>query len=151
MTTTNNISEQLLTLDHTIRQTDNALKVARRRKKLSNLWLIFGPVLAVALYAMAWIPWISRTALLAIYIPAIPVAIGFGVASVWLKTHPGGPKDGGGRRPREDQLELELARQRDTRKLLLARADVPLRVRRLAYREDAHADIDKFRSESRGY
>jgi Protein of unknown function (DUF4231) len=151
MTITNNISEQLLTLDHTIRQTDNALKIARRRKKLSNLWLIFWPVLAAALYAMAWIPWISRTALLAIYIPAIPVAIGFGVASIWLKTHPGGPRDAGGRRPREDQLELELARQRDTRKLLLARADVPLRVRRLAYREDAHADIDNFRSESRGY
>jgi len=146
------VSEQLLTLDHAIRQTDNALKVARRRKKLSNLSLIFGPVLAVALYAIAWIPWISKTTLLAIYIPTIPVAVGFGVASFWLKTHPGGPKEEqSGRRPREDQLELELARQRDTRKLLLAQADVPIRVRRLAYREDAHTDIDQYRDESRGY
>jgi hypothetical protein len=146
------VSEQLLTLNHAIRQTDNALKVARRRKKLSNLSLIFGPVLAVALYAIAWIPSISRTTLLAIYIPTIPVAVGFGVASFWLKTHPGGPKEErGGRRPREDELELELARQRDTRKLVLAQADVPIRVRRLAYREDAHADIDQYRDESRGY
>ena len=146
------VSEQLLTLNHAIRQTDNALKVARRRKKLSNLSLIFGPVLAVALYSIAWIPSISRTTLLAIYIPTIPVAVGFGVASFWLKTHPGGPKEGrGGRRPREDELELELARQRDTRKLVLAQADVPIRVRRLAYREDAHADIDQYRDESRGY
>lgn len=146
------VSEQLLTLDHAIRQTENALKIARRRKRFSNLSLVFGPVLAVALYAMAWMPWVSRTALWAVYIPTVPVAVGFGIASFYLKTHPGGPKSAQDRhRPREDQLELELARQRDTRKLLLAQADVPIKVRRLAYREDAHSDIDQFRVESRGY
>lgn len=148
---TTSVSEQLLTLDHRIRQTDNALRIAKRRRKLSNLSLIFGPVLAVVLYAMAWIPWISRTALWAICIPAIPVVLGFGGASIYLKTHPGGPKPTQGDRLKEDELELELARQRDTRKLLLAEADVPIRVRRLAYREDAHGDIDQFRVESRGY
>jgi len=131
---------------------ENALNVARRRKKLSNYSLVFGPVLAVVLYALAWFPSIKQTVLLAVYIPTIPVAVGFGVASFWLKTHPGGPKPPeGGARPNEGQLELELARQRDTRKLLLAEADVPIKVRRLAYREDAYADIGQFRAESRSY
>jgi hypothetical protein len=144
-------SERLLTLDHSIRQVENALKAARRRKKLSNLSLIFGPVLAVALYAVAWLPWVSRTTLLAIYIPTVPIAVGFGVASFYLKTHPGGPKAEQGQRPREDELELELALRRDTRKALLAHAEVPIKVRRLSYREDAQTDIEQFRTESRGY
>jgi Protein of unknown function (DUF4231) len=149
MTTT--VSEQLLTLDHQIRQTDNALSIARRRRKFSNVSLIFGPVLAVIIYGVAWLPWISRVLLLAICIPTIPVAIGFGAASFYLKTHPGGPKASNGQRRSEDQLELELARLRDTRKLLIAAADVPIKVRRLAYREDAYTDIDQYRIESRSY
>ena len=34
---------------------------------------------------------------------------------------------------------------------MLAEADVPIKIRRLAYREDSHADIDQFRVESRSY
>lgn len=149
--------ERLLTLDHAIRQKESALNTARRRKRLSNLSLIFGPVLAAALYALAWLPWISRTVLLAIYIPAVPIAVAFGISSFYLKTHPGGPKadaaqgEARGKREREDQLELDVARLRDTRKSLLAHAEVPIKVRRLSYREDANTEIDRFRSESRGY
>ncbi|MGW3468761.1 hypothetical protein ACWDKQ_09875 [Saccharopolyspora sp. NPDC000995] len=51
----------------------------------------------------------------------------------------------------EGQLELRLARQRDTRKLLIASADVSTRVRRVTYKEDAYNDINELRGESKGY
>jgi hypothetical protein len=146
------INEQLLTLDHEIRHTEHSLGIARNRRKWSNLSLIFGPVLAVLLYSMIWIPRISRPILWAIYIPAVPVVIAFCVASFLLKRYPGGPRaERGGPRISEGQLELQLARQRDMRKLIISDTDVPIKVRRIAYREDAYADIDQFRRDSRGY
>jgi hypothetical protein len=148
------VNEQLLTLNHEIRQTEHSLNVARGRRKWSNLSLVFGPVLMVILYAMYWIPWISREIGIAIYIPAIPVAAAFCVASYLLKRYPGGPaKQVSGRKLRvgEGELELQLARQRDTRKLVVAGADVSTKVRRITYKEDAYADIDQLRTESKGY
>jgi hypothetical protein len=148
------INEQLLTLSHEIRQTELALTIAKQRKKWSNLSLVFGPLLAMLLYAMLWIPAISRTVLYAIYIPAVPVALAFGVASFFLKWKPGGPTSGNritGDRTSEGELELRLARQREARKLVVANADVPPKVRRIAYKEDAYDDIDQLRTESKGY
>ena len=146
------INEQLLTLDHEIRQIEHGLKVARSRKKWSNLSLVFGPVLGMLLYAMLWIPWIHRSVRLAIYIPAVPIAVAFCVASYLLKRYPGGPAaEKGGPRISEGQLELNLARKRDIRKLVVAQDDVPIKVRRITYKGDAYVDIEQFRTESRGY
>lgn len=146
------INEQLLSLDHEIRQTEHALRVARSRRRWSNLSLIFGPVLAVVLYSLLWLPWINRTVLWAIYIPTVPVVLAFCIASFLLKRYPGGPRtQRGGPRISEGELELLLARQRDMRKVLIAQDDVPIRVRRIGYKGEAYAEIDQFRDESRGY
>lgn len=51
----------------------------------------------------------------------------------------------------EGDLELRLARLRETRKHLMARSDVSAKVRRISYKEDAYSDIDQLRTESRGY
>jgi hypothetical protein len=148
---------QLLTLDHEIRQVDSFLAIARRRRKWSNLSLVFGPVLLVLLYGVFWIPGIERRALIAIYIPTVPVAVFFFIASVKLKLTPGGPPEGPPRflevrrRDSEYLLELQLARQRDSRKFLAGDADTPIAIRRNAYKDEAYSDIDRFRRESTRY
>lgn len=152
MTTTQDMNEQLLLITHQIRETEHDLTVARARRKWSNLSLAFGPILGLLLYAMLWIPHIPNTIILAVYFPAIPIALGFCVASYLLKRFPGGPSsDSYSHRKTEGELELQLARQRDTRKLLVASADVSTKVRRITYKEDAYADIDQLRLESKDY
>jgi hypothetical protein len=146
--------EQLLTLNHEIRTIEHQLGTARRRRRWSNLSLVLGSILGVVLYGMWWIPWIPRFVVGAVYVPAIPIVISFGIASVRLKRNPGGPAanvNGQKVRKSEGDLELELARKREARKHLMASADVPTRVRRVAYKEDAYSDIDKLRVESRRY
>jgi hypothetical protein len=100
---------------------------------------------------MLWIPEISRTVITAVYIPAVPVALACGVASFWLKLKPGGKDPASGSLVSEGDLELKLARQREARKLVVANADVPPKVRRITYKEDAYSDIDQLRDESKGY
>lgn len=143
-------TEELLKLNHEIRNIDHQLRVAQRRRKRSNLSLILGPCLAGVLYVMYWIPWIDPTLRWAIYLPTIPIALGFGIYAVFLKMYPGGPLQSGGR-PQEGNLELYIARKRDTRKNLVAQSEVPTKVRRITYKEDAYQDIDDFRTESNWY
>lgn len=152
--TTTLTNEKLLVINHEIREIEHAIAIARRRKWWSNVSLILGPFLAVVLYGMLWIPALKRTLVYAVYIPTIPVAIGFCVSSLFLKTHRGYPEKSGGTRTtyiRESDLELELARKRDARKLLVASAATPPRIRRVTYKEDAYADIDRLRLESKRY
>ncbi|MEV5541790.1 SLATT domain-containing protein [Saccharopolyspora shandongensis] len=92
------------------------------------------------------------------YLPAVPIAISFCVASLYLKRNPGGRlqrvEEGEEEkkfRLSEGDLELRLARQRDTRKLLIASAEVSTKVRRITYKEDAYNDVDQLRGESKGY
>ena len=152
MPNTNDMNEQLLLSNHQIRQIEHALAVARTRRRWSNLSLVFGPVLALLLYAMAWIPHISGKIILAVYLPTIPIVLSFGLAAFRLKRFPGGPRDASNRnRTSEGELELQLARERDARKLIVASADVATKVRRVAYKEDAYADIDQLRLESKSY
>ena len=152
MPNTNDMNEQLLLSNHQIRQIEHALAVARTRRRWSNLSLVFGPVLALLLYAMAWIPHISGKIVLAVYLPTIPIALSFGLAAFLLKRFPGGPSHASYRdRMSEGKLELQLAQERDARKLIVANADVATKVRRVAYKEDAYADIDQLRLESKGY
>ena len=152
MPNTNDMNEQLLLSNHQIRQIEHALAVARTRRRWSNLSLVFGPVLALLLYAMAWIPHISGKIVLAVYLPTIPIALSFGLAAFLLKRFPGGPSHASYRdRMSEGKLELQLAQERDARKLIVANADVATKVRRVAYKEDAYADIDQLRLESKSY
>ncbi|WFR71711.1 DUF4231 domain-containing protein [Prescottella defluvii] len=148
------INEQLLTLNHQIRQTEHSLAVAQRRNKWLKLSLIFGPLLAVLLYCIPWIPGIPTRVLVAAFIPAIPFSIAFCIAAYRLNKYPGGPAKPGSRgkeRVSEGQIELQLALQRETRKSFLASADIPTRVRRITYKEDAYSDIDQLRIESNRY
>jgi hypothetical protein len=148
------INERILLLTHAIRETEHALAVARSRRKWSNLSLLLGPLLAVILYGMLWVPALPKAALWAVYIPAVPVVVAFCIASFYLKQHPGYPGkalEGSRTFVSEGELELKLARQRDERKLVVASGDTPPKVRRVTYKEDAYADIDRFRVESKRY
>ena len=146
MTGASTQNEQLLLITHQIRELEHELTVARARRKWSNLSLAFGPLLALMLYAMLWVPQISQVIVWAVYIPAIPVVIAFCIAAFVLKRYPGGLRKQGGKysdRKTEGGLELDLARQRDQRKVMVANADFSAKVRRIAYKEDAYADIDQ--------
>ncbi|WFE50090.1 SLATT domain-containing protein [Micromonospora sp. WMMD1155] len=147
--------EQLLVLNHEIRQTEHELRYAQNRRRWSNLSMAFGPALLAVLYALYWLPWLSIFAKKVILIPAAMIALLFGVAAFWLKRYPGGhlldeaiSQD---QRHSESDLELKLARLRDERKLLVANLEGDLKVRRVAYKEDAYSDIDQLRGESRRY
>ncbi|RAO35452.1 hypothetical protein ONO23_02053 [Micromonospora noduli] len=117
--------------------------------------MAFGPVLLVVLYALYWLPWLSGSTKRVVLTPAFIVAILFGVAAYLLKRYPGGYVSKGASiratRPSESDLELKLARLRDERKLVVASLEGDLKVRRVAYKEDAYFDIDQLRSESRQY
>lgn len=147
--------EQVLLLNHRIRQTEHALKVARRRRQWSNWSLVFGPILLLVIYAVFWIPSWSDDLKRIVLIPAALLAVSFAGAAFYLKSYPGGPAEksaaGNVHRPSEGDLELEIARLRDERKLVVARVDGDLKVRRVAYKEDAYSDIDKLRLESNRY
>jgi hypothetical protein len=150
-------NDQLLLLNHEIRQTESYLATARRRRQQSNISLALGPVVLVILYGLWWIPAIGHHLLLVIYVPAVLAALFFAIATVKLKITPGGPLQGAAspgatrRRASEGALELQLARQRDQRKTIAASVDTPAKVRRLAYKDEAYADIHKLREESSGY
>lgn len=149
------INIRLLTLAHEIRKVEHDLTLARRRRRVKNVAIIFGPILGLLLYTFGWITWVGPEVHTAIYIPGVPLVLICAVVWLWLRSHPGGPvvqrEDGRRTRFSEGELELELARKRDTRKFILASNDVPTKVRRIEYKEDAYADIDQLRSESNRY
>lgn len=147
------MNEQVLILNHEIRQIEHALNTARRRRRWSNLSLVFGPVLAILLYVAWWLP-IDGTIITAVYIPAVPIVVAFCVSSYHLKRNPGGflmGSDGTRVRIDEGELELRLAQKKDTRKFVIANAEVDTKVRRITYKEDAYSDIEQLRVESRRY
>ena len=119
--------------------------------------IIFGLALLILLYGIFWIPHVERRTLIAIYLPTVPIALFCFVGSIKLKLTPGGPPSGDLQldkaRPRvsEYELELQLARQRENRKFLAADADTSIAIRRISYKDDAYADINKFRTESTRY
>lgn len=150
-------NDQLLVLNHEIRQTESYLKTAQRRRRRSDISFIFGPVVLAFLYGTWWVPHISHHLLVIIDAPVLFAALLFAIATVKLKLTPGGPPEGklefgyARKRVSEDELELNLARQRDARKELAAEADTPIAVRRIAYKDEAYTDIDEFRAESARY
>lgn len=149
--------DQLLTLNHEIRQTAAHLEIAKRRRRLSHVAFIFGPVLLAILYGMWWIPHLDRRVVIIIGSPLLAIAVLFAVATVVLRFTPGGPPQGefafGSRRERvnEYNLELQLAKQREERKRLAADAELDEKVRRIAYKDESYDDVDQFRSDSGRY
>ncbi|MFJ9365294.1 SLATT domain-containing protein [Nocardia sp. NPDC101769] len=181
-------AESKIALNHRIRKNERDLALAKRRRSWSNYSIALGPILALILYALWWVPQVSPTLLKAIYYPAIPVSIAFCIASYYLKTHPGGPVErarpgefgsevnsgeGSGildpdglrvwqtsflrrifsndKRRSIDQIELALDYAIDSRKSLYTLRSVPIDTRRSAYKEDARADVERFREEGSKY
>lgn len=146
--------DQLLILNHEIRELEQALAVARTRRKWSDRSIVYGSVLLALLYGIYWVPVVPDMAREAIYYPGFPAVIGFGIAAFYLKSNPGGPAKQDGEeniRPSELHLELTIAQKREERKYLLASTEISTKVRRITYKEDAYADIDGLRSDSKRY
>jgi hypothetical protein len=150
-------NDQLRLKNHEIRITETHLARAKRRKQWSNISLILGPVLLGILFELFWVLRGHQRLILAIYIPGGILSISFAIAATKLKLTPGGPPIGPldsifpRSRKGESELELELARLRDERKVVAGSAGMTINVRRIAYRDDAYSDIDRYRAESARY
>jgi hypothetical protein len=143
---------------HEIRVTESHLKKAQQRRRQSNIAIILGPVLIVILFELHWALLSHISLSEAIYVPGGLLAGFCFVAWVKLKLTPGGPPTGPAtngkiRAPREQEPELELnvARLRDERKVIAADAELDIKVRRVAYRDSAYDDIRILREESSRY
>ncbi|WP_082469022.1 DUF4231 domain-containing protein [Sciscionella sediminilitoris] len=147
--------EQLLQLQHQIRELESDLAVAKRRRSLAVAAKISAPILIAALYVILWIPQISTKIVVSITIPAAVVSVGLLIAAVYLTAHPGGPKrtraSGRYQRESEADLALNVARVRDARKLKITQGTFDLRTRRLIYKDDSYADIEQLQTESNRY
>ena len=151
-------NDQLLVLNHEIRQTESYLKTAQRRRRRSDISFIFGPVVLAFLYGTWWVPHISHHLLVIIDRCSGTFRRSLlAIATVKLNLTPGGPPEGklefgyARKRVSEDELELNLARQRDAARNSPPEADTPIAVRRIAYKDEAYTDIDEFRAESARY
>ena len=149
---------KLRILSHQIRVTETHLTQAERRRRRSNVALALGPVLLIVLFELYFFLRGHTRLIQAIYIPFGLLAVFSAIASLKYKLTPGGPPEGkfeflGSPRPRqtESELELEIARLRDERKVVAGDAGTDIKVRRIAYRNEAYEDIDKFRDDSARY
>lgn len=149
-----NTQHRLLT--HEIRIAEANLALAQRRRRWSNITLALGPCLLVVLFELYWVLRGHNRLMAAIYIPGGILSVSCAIASAKLKLTPGGPpqKDSDEIiKPRETEpsLELTLARLNDERKIVAGQAGMDITVRRIAYRDEAHADIRALRGESTQY
>jgi hypothetical protein len=156
-------SAQLLAINSEIRKLEHYVSRARMRRKMSIVSYILGPALLLALYAIFWLPWITGPPLVAISIPGFAIATWFCGAAVKLARDPGGgpkvPIEGETkrrgkqlvRRRTEGELELEIARNKDTKKLKIADGSFDQKTRRLIYKEEAFYEIEKLRTSSKKY
>jgi hypothetical protein len=150
---------KLLGLNAEIREYEHWAVVARRRRRLAVLSYGFGPVLLLVLYTLFWLPWLSRSALVAVGVPGLLIAIACCVAAFNLSRNPGGgPKIAGtgegkrgGRRRTEGEIELLIATKRDARKLQVTEGVFDQRTRRLIYKDEAYSEIERLRGDSKKY
>jgi hypothetical protein len=148
---------KLRNLTHEIRVVESHLALARARRRWSNITLVLGPFLLVVLFELYWTLRGHERLILAIYIPGGLLSVSAAIASAKLKLTPGGPPFGSAEfletrdRNSESELELELARLRDERKVAAGYAGTDIKVRRISYRDDAYADVANFRDESARY
>ncbi|HEX6359210.1 DUF4231 domain-containing protein [Actinophytocola sp.] len=156
-------NQELLGLTAEIRKFEHWARVARRRRRLAALAYVFTPTLVLGLYAMFWLPWLSRSAFIAISVPGIALVVGLCIAAIRFARNPGagpkatieGEKDGAGRpierRRTEGELELIIATMRDARKLKVTAGTFDQKTRRLIYKDEAYSEIEKLRNDSRKY
>lgn len=146
---------ELLKINADIRQLELYVSRARVRKRSAVASWIFGPVLLLILYAIFWLPWLSKTTLVALCIPGFILAVSCCIAAAKLTRDPGGgPRmiiEDKTRRRSEGELELEIARQKDAKKMKIADGAFDQKTRRLVYKEEAYADIEKLRVDSKRY
>jgi len=145
-------------LSHEIRVAESHLRKAQQRRNRSNIAIVLGPVLIVILFELHWALLGHLSLSEAVYIPGGALAVFCFIAWIYLKVTPGGPPtgpvpQGGFRRPRESEpdLELRVAQLRDERKVIAADAELDIKVRRVAYRDSAYDDIRILRDESSRY
>jgi hypothetical protein len=119
---------------------------------------MLGPCLLIVLFELNWVLRANDRLMEAIYIPGGLLSVSSAIASAKLKLTPGGPPTGPVPankwvRPRETEpsLELKLARLRDERKVVAGDAGMDIKVRRIAYRDDAYADVMTLRDEGARY
>jgi hypothetical protein len=143
-----NPNEGLLVLNHQIREKEHELRALRRLRWWSNAAVALGPGMLLVLYVMWRTNWPGGPLFVTIAIPGLLVAVGFCVAAVRLKF---GGEDRGASRKREARVELEIARIRDSRKLMISATGFDKRVRRLVYKEDAFNDVQSLRVDSKKY
>ncbi|HWO64087.1 MAG TPA: DUF4231 domain-containing protein [Umezawaea sp.] len=153
---------KLLGLNAEIRKYEHWAVVAKRRRRLSILSYILGPLLLLALYAMFWLPWITGRTLTAVSIPGFTIAAGFCYFAFDLARNPGGgPRvniEGESknnkpvvRRQTEGEIELLVAKKRDAKKLQVADGIFDQKTRRLIYKDEAYNEIERLRSDSKRY
>ena len=162
----------LLVLNNHIRTVELELKAAKFRRKAANACLSASIIVPVALYVMLFLPWIPGTLKAAIGWPGLVASVIVVPIGITMKRNPGGPVRGEEStgslamgnlqgsmssmfakkdRMSEQGLELELAQLREQRKFLVASTELEINVRRVAYKEDAYAEIKILEEESKRY
>src|SRR5882724_12000521 len=87
-----NIQHRLLS--HQIRIAESHLRLAQRRRRLSNIAIALGPVLLVILFEHHWVLQGNTSLSEAVYIPGGVLAAYCFIAWIKLKLTPGGPPTG---------------------------------------------------------
>jgi hypothetical protein len=144
--------EQLLEINHEIRQIEAEREYAGKRRLRARRLIWAGPVLILIGYLAIAETDLSHT--MATPFLIIGGAVTYGAM---LKAAPGGHHESGsdqiyfGNRRSELELELELAKLRDQKKDILANFPVDIAARRAEYKEDVYSEIDQLRIESNSY
>ncbi|MBB5851754.1 DUF4231 domain-containing protein [Amycolatopsis umgeniensis] len=153
----------LLNLNAKIREYEHWAVVAKRRRRLSIASYALGPALFLVLYALIWLPGFDRRTLIAVGIPGFIIAIAFCISAYQLSRNPGGgPKEvkseakhregkASLRRRSEGEIELQIAKKRDARKLQVADGTFDQKTRRLIYKDEAYNEIERLRGDSKRY
>jgi len=148
-------NEELLKIKHIIRKLESSLRIARRRRIFARCSIILGPLLAAVMYVLYFLRLFPWDQLAPFYFPGLVIVALLLWNTKRLNGDPGGPvelnSEGKQHRQTEVELELDLARTQDLRKFKVAHGIYDTTTRRLLYKEDAYADIEKLREESRKY
>lgn len=150
--------DDLIQLNHEIRQTEVALSIARMRKRRGNQLALCGPALLACSIIFYNIPGVGRHPV-AIAVEVITGILGVALAgkAIHYKVAPGGPlidddnNDILGPRKSISDIELELALLHDKLKKVVTQDNSDMKTRRMAYKQDAFRDIEHFRQESNSY
>jgi hypothetical protein len=150
--------ESLIQINHGLRILEHKLDVARRRKKWAKILLISGPVLLGVLWIILGFEQLDLGSVNGqISVVAAIVGVVMILKGLHLRFLPGGPPEETpaekfiANRMEEFEIELEIALLRDRRKLTISSTPTDVVRRRMAYKEDAHTDIEHFRRESSRY